>query len=132
MRRLVAAALVVVVAAAATLAVAQPPNLPCVTWLPWTSGQATPDPSTLFAASTDAWVEGEIDDPTVCLERGTIFPCWSSSQTAPGWGHHDYAGDIPSDYCRLSQRFLSELQKKAAKEAAKKAAIAKKAKKATK
>src|SRR5688572_3742750 len=98
-------ALVAVFATAliASLVVAQPPNLPCVTWEPLTSDQQTPDPDTLFVAAV-GWVMQAQGDPTDCVQRGDLIPCWSNSQSGVvnTWGHHDYnAFYIPSDYCRI-------------------------------
>ena len=75
----------------------KPMDLPCVTWEPLTYYQNT-DPTDLFVAAY-TWVlqDGEGD----CIEKGDIFPCFSSDPGSNTWGHHDYQqNDIPNDYCR--------------------------------
>ena len=74
-----------------------PMDLPCVTWEPLTYDQNT-DPTDLFLAAYE-WVllDGEGD----CIEKGDIFPCFSSDPGSNTWGQHDYqASMIPNDYCR--------------------------------
>src|SRR3989338_8932515 len=83
-----------------------PPDQPCVDWVEITADTPTPDPSTLFVASTTAWVIGAQGDPMECLEQGDVIPCLSADNGGwKTWGHHDWTsdGEIPSDYCRVAQ-----------------------------
>jgi len=78
----------------------QPVNIPCVTWIPSTYQQPTPDPSTLFEAAY-TWCVTVQGDPSQCVGQGYIFPCFASDVNA--WGHHDYVpGEFDTDWCRVN------------------------------